>query len=112
MTQNNASTIHEGGSKIIRIGCDYSCCRGGVVADADGAKSINVAVKSSTTEAIEATNRNANFVVIGSTSKMWLYDCMSFGSPYDIISDAGVIYTTETYQRESMVNDGNISRIS
>lgn len=110
-TINNGSTCHEYNSRIIRIGCEYSSCRGGVVADAE-CMSINIAVKAFSTEAVDATNRNGNFVAIANNTKMWLYGCQSFGSPYDLIADAGTIYTTETYARESTVNSGSISRLS
>lgn len=111
LTQNNGSTNHETGSRIIRIGCVYSSSRGGVVADADRAISLNIAVTASSTEAYNTSNRNGNFVAINE-AKMWLYDCASFGSPYDIIADESIINTTKTYARESAVNSGSIVRIS
>ena len=55
--------------------------------------------------------RNGNYVVMGN-AMMWLYDCSSFGSPYDLIADTGYIYTTKTYPRESTVSSGVINRIS
>lgn len=108
LTQHNGSTIHETGSRIIRIGCKYGYSKGGVVADADGASSINVSCTAFSTLATQATNRNGSFVAIN-TSKMWLYGCNSYGSPYDVISDASNVYETEAFRHESTVNSGTIS---
>lgn len=108
---NNGSTCHESGGRIIRIGCEYSSCRGCVIADADGACSVNIACIASSTES-STENRNGNYGSLGSAAKMWLYDCVSFGSPYDIIADTGTIRSTVTYLREKTVNGGYIARLS
>ena len=93
---NNCSTMHETGGKIIRIGCEYGYSRGGVITDADGAKSINVSCIAYSTLTNE-TNRNGNFVCID--SDMWLYDCISHGSVYDTINDSGYLYSNKTFNK-------------
>ena len=106
---NNCSTIHENGSLMVRVGCNYGISKGGIVADADGAYSANFGVTGFSTQNFNTADRAGNFAAIGSSTKMWLYNCESFGSQYDIIADAGTIYTTDTYQRERTVNSGTIS---
>ena len=77
-------------------------CKGVCVADADGCLSLNYGVISFSTQNIDGTdNRRASFGCQGSTTKMWLYDCISNGSKYDITVDSNcTLYTTDRYQRE------------
>ena len=107
---NNASTMHESG-KIIRINGTYGISNGGVVADADGAKSLNYGCVAYCNQFLTNENRMGNYVCIGTNSAIWLYDCISFGSKYDIICDAGKLYTNKTYIKEFAPNSGTILRI-
>lgn len=105
---NNCSSMHEGG-KIIRINCQYSVSKGGVIAEADGGMSLNFGIISSCTTT-ENENRNGNFVSIN-VSKMWLYNCVSFGSKYDIIADKANVYRDNVYPKEKKINGGIINGI-
>lgn len=105
---NNCSTMHEYG-KIIRINCCYRSSKGAVVADADNAKSVNFGVISGNT-LTTLENRNCNFAGINK-AKMWLYDCASFGSEYDVISDNSNVYVTSNFPKQSQPNGGTISLI-
>lgn len=105
---NNCSTMHEYG-KIIRLNCQYYASKGGVVADADNAKSLNFSIISNST-ITNVENRNGNFVAINK-AKMWLYDCISFGSEFDIISDDSIIYRNIPFIKEKISNGGTINNI-
>lgn len=106
---NNCSSMHELG-KIIRINCQYSVTKGGIVAEADSGKSLNFGIISSSTTT-EAENRKGNFVAING-AEMWLYNCVSFGSEYDIIADNADVYRDNVYPKEKKVNGGIINDIS
>ena len=95
----NASTIHDGGS-IIRIGGEYEGCHGGNVADTGTndqvcSYSLNLGVYShgSTQSDPEYPEFNSSFWA--RYTKMWLYECKSDSSTYDITSLSGSsVYTT------------------
>lgn len=108
---SNCSTIHDTGARIIRIGCEYRTSKGCVVADADNVLSLNIAVISSSTIGLDSNTRDGNFGAL-SGAEMWLYDCISFGSPKDIISDASTLHTTDTYTVEATIDGGTIDRIT
>ena len=105
---NNSSSMHELG-KIIRINCQYLGAKGSVIAEADGGKSLNFGIIAGST-LTEVENRNSNFIAIN-TSAIWLYDCVSFGSKYDIIADKATVYRDNVYPKEKEVNGGVINAI-
>ena len=105
---NNGSSMHEMG-KIIRINCQYLGNKGATIAEADGGKSLNFGIISGSTAA-ELENRNGNFAAIN-ISAIWLYDCVSFGSKYDIIADKATVYRDNVYPKEKEVNGGVINAI-
>ena len=112
----NGSTAHNSYTRVIRIGCDYYSCRGGVVADTSRSFSLNIGVNSFSTQQIESENRNCSYMCnLG--CEMWLYDCGSFGSIYDIISNStsdgipSTVHTTKTYSNEETLDGGLITRI-
>lgn len=112
----NGSTAHNLYTRIIRIGCDYYSCRGGIVADTSRSFSLNINVNSFSTQQIESDDRNCSYMCnLG--CEMWLYDCGSFGSIYDIISNGmsdetpSTVHTTKTYSNEKTMDGGLISRI-
>jgi hypothetical protein len=109
---NNGSTMHDNG-KIIRLFCEYAFSRGGVVADADGAKSLNIGVISYSTQNLDGTDANdykkCNFGAQNSGVKMYLINCASFGSKYDCVAEnACTIYRNSQFQREETVGTGVI----
>ena len=84
--------MHDGG-KVIRINGIYQGNQGGNIADiGSGTQSIilNSTVHDSTT-LIE--NENANITAYGG-ARMWVFDCLSYGSEYDLRVDVnGIIYS-------------------
>lgn len=95
----NASTIHDGGS-IIRIGGEYESCHGGNIADTGTndqvrSYSLNLGVYShgSTQSNPEYPEYNSSFWA--RYTKMWLYECKSDSSSYDITAlSYSSVYTT------------------
>ena len=95
----NASTIHDGGS-IIRIGGEYYSCHGGNIADTGTNEqirsySLNLGVYShgSTQSDPEYPTFNTSFWA--RYTNMWLYECKSSSSTYDITSISySSVYTT------------------
>ncbi|RRT94185.1 hypothetical protein [Empedobacter falsenii] len=86
-TSSNASTVHEGIS-IIRMNCNYSFGRGGVVADVNGAKSLNLNVDVRYNYA--TSGNSASFIIQGTLGMMWLYDCYSKNIyNYSVIANMG-----------------------
>lgn len=113
---NNASTAHENGTRVIRIGCRYSSCRGGVVADSNKAFSLNINVTAFSTLELENTGRTCSYQS-GNGADMWLFDCDSFGSPFDLCAISGetndsVIHTNRTYLHESTSGGSTITRVT
>lgn len=107
---NNCSTAHDSGTHIIRIGCAYHTSKGTPLADADACFSLNIDCSVYSSIAIGSADRNGNFGAFGAS--MWLYNCKSNGSTYDIISDlSGVINTDITYPAELAQNGGTINHI-
>lgn len=107
---HNASTIHDEGSRIIRIGCEYHTTKGTVIADADGAISINIACAAFSTRPT-TDNRSGNYGAF-SGAIVYLYDCDSSGSLHDIICDGSIMYTTQTYPKEHVINNGTVNRLT
>lgn len=95
----NASTIHDGGS-IIRIGGEYEGCHGGNIADTGTNEqvrsySLNLGVYShgSTQSNPEYPTFNSSFW--SRCTMMWLYECKSDSSSYDITAlSYSSVYTT------------------
>lgn len=92
----NGSTAHDG-VQIVRLNCEYYSCHGGVVAEIGGqnegnptTKSINFGVLShdSTGYGTYAASFWASY-----NTEMYLYNCKSFGSTYDItaLNDGKVV---------------------
>ena len=86
-TSCNGSTSHEG-TRIIRLNGEYYSCYGGIIADTgEGTEptiSVNygVCAHDGTGEGV----KNASFWASTDT-KMYLYDCFSYGSTYDITAE-------------------------
>lgn len=92
----NGSTSHDG-VQIIRLNGEYYSCYGGVIAEIGGTgnsdpttKSVNFGVLAH--ESTGTGTYNASFWASYNT-EMYLYDCKSFGSTYDIsaINDGKVV---------------------
>lgn len=92
----NGSTAHDG-TQIIRLNGEYYSCYGGVIAEIGGTgnddpttKSVNFGVLAH--ESTGTGTYNASFWASYNTV-MYLYDCKSFGSTYDIsaINDGKVV---------------------
>jgi hypothetical protein len=105
MSGNNGSSVHDGG-KIIRINGDYSESQGGNVADISASTmSINlncIAHNSRTTD----ETYNSNFTAFPG-AKMWLIDCLSYGSNFDLRADSNGIIYIKNNQLEIGVNNEN-----
>ena len=86
-TSSNASTVHEG-ITIIRMNSVFTYGRGGVVADVDGAKSLNLNVDVRYNYA--TAGNSASFIIQGTNGMMWLYDCYSKNIyNYSVIANMG-----------------------
>jgi hypothetical protein len=100
---NNGSTIHDGGN-IIRLNGDYFESQVGNVTDAY-AMSVNLNCKAHDSIITDAT-RAGNFVLIkgaATTAKMWVIDCLSYGSVYDLVSDGDANYAATIYQKNNQL---------
>lgn len=110
--QNNGSTAHDF-ANVIRLNGDYGENQGSNVADASKTKSININCKAHDTRNITQDNRMGNFVAIAE-SDMWIIDCLSYGSKYDLIADSSRIYKKNVQENglELTVGTGSISNIA
>lgn len=106
---NNGSTIHDYGLAI-RIYCDYAFCKGGVVADADGASSFNVGVSSYCTQNIDGDDsRKSNFGAQNYGANMYLISCASFGSKWDCYSDNSChVHRNVPFVKEGYTGTGTV----
>ncbi|MBR3754380.1 MAG: hypothetical protein IKK49_04655 [Clostridia bacterium] len=95
----NASTIHDGGS-IIRIGGEYCGCHGGNVADTGTSEqvlsySLNLGVYSHGSTQSDPEHPEFNSSFWARYTNMWLYECKSDSSTYDITAlSYSSVYTT------------------
>lgn len=103
---SNGSTIHDHG-RIIRLGCEYGLCHGGVLADSTS-KSYNFDILSHT-----STNQNAGEEMYNSNydalsgSEIWLYNCMGGGSRYELcLTSNSIIHTDTSISSDKIYNDG------
>lgn len=99
----NGSTAHDG-TKIIRLNGEYYSCYGGVIAEIartgeEPTISVNYGVLAHDSTGV--SNYKASFWASVNT-KMYLYDCLSYGGDYDItaINDAKVVSRRLTTGRD------------
>ena len=95
---NNGSTTHYGG-KAIRLNCNYSLCKGGVIAD-HTAMSFNFGcVSYCSTCYVENVPYNNTSIECISSSIMYLLDCALYGSKYQLsmVESNGIINTNIEY---------------
>lgn len=99
----NGSTAHDG-AKIVRLNGEYHSCYGGVIADIarsgeEPTISINYGVLAHTSTGVN--EYNASFWA-SVNAKMYLYDCLAYGSTYDIsaINDALIVSRRLTTGRD------------
>lgn len=111
----NGSTAHDG-VKIIRLNGEYYSCYGGVIAEialANGEPTISVNYGVNAHESTGTGTYNASFWASINT-KMYLYDCLCYGSTYDIsaINDSLVVSRRLTTGRDvPSVNTGNSATV-
>ncbi|CAG7601163.1 hypothetical protein PAESOLCIP111_00461 [Paenibacillus solanacearum] len=93
-TNQNGSTSHDGAT-VIRVNGMYFDNIGPNVADVDaGTHSWNVGCVSYDSRVGVSTTQNVNWQNYGSGNSMWLDDCISIGSLYDLYtSSSAAIYT-------------------
>ena len=92
----NGSTAHDG-SKIVRLNGEYYSCYGGVIAeigldgDVETTMSVNFGVIAHNSTGV---NDYAASFWASYNTKMYLYDCTSYGSTYDIsvLNDGIIVY--------------------
>jgi hypothetical protein len=99
----NGSTTHDG-TRIIRLNGEYYSCYGGVIAEiglADGDPTISVNYGVVAHDSTGTGTYKASFWASVNT-KMYLYDCKSYGGTYDIsaINDALVVSRRLTTGRD------------
>lgn len=93
---SNASTSHDN-CPIVRVNGTYYGCHGGVVADKD-CNSANYGCTSGVSTITDEANypdRMSNYWASG--ARMYLYDCVSYGSKYDtaVIRDGSIVSNVE-----------------
>lgn len=100
----NASTIHNGCS-IIRLNGKYGVSHGSIIGDTDSF-SVNFGCNCKCTFVADTDDmKQYNSSFWSRNNKMWLYDCTSFGSQYDLsVVGNGFIYTNIEYT--NIYNDG------
>lgn len=91
-SNNNGSTNHDGGQGI-RVNGEYYGSEGGNVADISAnTRAVNLNCKAHNSRATVDPTYNANFTA-HSGAKLWVYDCLSYGSEYDFrIEQNATIY--------------------
>lgn len=97
---NNGSTIHDNG-KAIRLNCDYSYSKGGVIAD-HTAKSFNFGCTSSNSTCyVSGYETNNTSIHCINNCTMYLFDCVLYGSKYEIsmVQGNGTINTNIEYNK-------------
>jgi hypothetical protein len=99
----NGSTAHDG-AKIVRLNGEYHSCYGGVIAEIarreeEPTISVNYGVLAHTSTGVN--EYNASFWA-SVNAKMYLYDCLAYGSTYDIsaINDALIVSRRLTTGRD------------
>ncbi|MGX7596283.1 hypothetical protein ACWNS2_13710 [Planococcus plakortidis] len=100
---HNGSTMHDGG-RIIRVNGRYHHNKGPNVIDVnEGGESWCVGTTAHESQATPGTVSNVDFKNgnIGA-SKMWLDNCVSYGSSYSIVT-AGAGAEAKTYVRENLM---------
>ena len=103
---SNGSTVHDHG-RIIRLGCEYGLCNGGVLADSVS-KSYNFDIFShdSTNNKSGDEQFNCNYNAL-SGSELWLYNCRGCGSRYELaLTSNSIIHTDCEISSDKIYNDG------
>lgn len=109
---NNGSTCHAG-AKGIRINGIYYNNYGSNVADVQtDTQSINISCKAFDSASPNSDQTNTDFCTQQSGAKMWLYDCVAFGSKYSLYALSGTTINTTNTLYESKQGGGTITSTS